>query len=145
MLINNNDIIWILVAEGAKAYIYISYLNKQELKLLHVLENPDARLHDHELDSGNFKPHGVSGKNKPESKVDLHHKEEERFAHKIADIINDGAEKHEYQKLMLICPPKFLGMLRPLIKKQAHALIVKEINKDLIHLPKEELKHHIWD
>jgi protein required for attachment to host cells len=102
-----------------------------------------ARIHSHDL--GSEKPHGVFERNKPEARVDLHSKEEEHFAEHVARILNEAADKKEYQHLTLIAAPKFLGNLRHKLKKHTSELVTKEVNKDLTHMDEQELKTYIWD
>lgn len=134
---------WILVADGSKARIYASDANKHNLRLMHNLEFPASRMHDADL--GSHKPHGIFERNKPESKVHLHHKEEAHFANQLTELLDNGAYKKEFHRLVLIASPKFLGLLRELLSKHVSELIVKEIPKDLTQTNETELKDYIWN
>ncbi|MCE2991828.1 MAG: host attachment protein [Candidatus Jidaibacter sp.] len=141
-MITPQKITWIVVADGSKARLYSSYKSRHNLKLINKLESDKARVHSHSL--GSDKPHGIFELNTPESKVDLHHQEEQHFSRQITAILNQGATANEFQSLILIAPPKFLGYLRHTLSVHATILLSKEIHKDLTSSKEEELKEHIW-
>jgi protein required for attachment to host cells len=139
---NNNKITWTVVADGSRGFIYASYMNKHSLNLISSIDDEEARKHSKAL--GSEKPHGIFERNRPESRVNLHTKEEEHFAEQLAEIINNGATDNKFQNLILIAPPKFLGNLRLKIAKPTAQLITKEINKDLTHMEAKDLESYIW-
>jgi protein required for attachment to host cells len=57
----------------------------------------------------------------------------ELFARAVAQRIESDRAKHDFDKLLLIAPPKMLGLLRQLLSTPARALIAGEISKDLLH------------
>lgn len=57
----------------------------------------------------------------------------ELFARAVAHRIESDRVNHGYDKLLLIAPPKMLGLLRQLLSTPARALVAGEISKDLLH------------
>ncbi len=143
MINNNQKITYILVSNGSKANIYISNMNKHNLTLINTLESQTARMHSYEL--GSKKPHGIFERNTPESRVDLRAKEEEKFIHCVAELLNKDAATGQFQSLVLISPPKILGNLRRMLKKITTKSVIKEIKKDLVHMDEQNLKTYIWE
>jgi len=94
---------------------------------------------------GSKKPHGIFERNRPEAKVDLHAKAKKDFTHYIASLLNNSSLAHEFQRLVLITPPKFLGSLRSMLTKGTIELVVKEIKKDLTGTDEKNLKSYIWE
>ena len=143
MLNNNYKVTYILVSDGSKARIYASDMNKHNLRSINTLSSETARMHSHDL--GSKKPHGIFERNRPEAKVDLHAKAKKDFAHYIASLLNSSSVAHEFQKLVLIAPPKFLDSLCSMLTKGTIALVAKEIKKDLTHADEQNLKNYIWE
>lgn len=143
MLNNNYKVTYILVSDGSKARIYASDMNKHNLRLINTLSLETARMHSHDL--GSKKPHGIFERNRPEAKVDLHAKAKKDFARHIASLLNNGVIAHEFQKLILIAPPKFLGSLHSMLTKGTIDLVIKEIKKDLTGSDEQNLKNYIWE
>lgn len=143
MLNNNYKVTYVLVSDGSKARIYASDVNKHNLRLINTLSSETARIHSYDL--GSKKPHGIFERNRPEAKVDLHAKAKKVFARHIASLLNNGVIAHEFQKLVLIAPPKFLGSLRSMLTKGAIDLVIKEIKKDLTGSDEQNLKNYIWE
>jgi protein required for attachment to host cells len=141
-MILKNKTTWVVVADGSRARIYTWEGGPQTPLLVQELESSMARIHSHDL--GSTKPHGIFELNQPQSKVDLHKKEEERFSQEIAALLNRGVEDHVIHSIILIAPPKFLSFLRQGIDKNTSQCLVKEIHKDLTHMHEHHLKEYLW-
>lgn len=64
-----------------------------------------------------------------------------RFAKEVADHL-----KHEvsaYDRLYVVAPPHFLGLLRADIDKAVHAKVAGEFHKELTHFPAEQIREHL--
>jgi protein required for attachment to host cells len=72
-------------------------------------------------------------------------KEKREFAEIVADYLNDGAKRGEYQRLVLAAPPKFLGDLRAALGAKARGMIAGEIDKDLTKESDADLAERISD
>jgi protein required for attachment to host cells len=70
--------------------------------------------------------HGVDGERSTE-RHDI-----ELFAKEVAHRIDSGRNNREFDKLMLIAPPKMLGLLRQSLPSTAHSVIAEEIPKDIV-------------
>ena len=69
--------------------------------------------------------------------------ERHQFMHDVALYLHGSLEKLEYDKLMLIAPPKILGMIRKELSDDVQKTIILEINKDFLPLSEEQVKLHI--
>lgn len=69
--------------------------------------------------------HGVDG----ERSTERH--DVELFAKTVAQRIDADRARHDFDKLLLIAPPKMLGLLRQLLSNQTRALLAGEVSKDL--------------
>ena len=129
---------WVLVSDGSKAKI----LKKDGHSLIHVfptyhadqmispLDKDSRRLgrvkESHEVVRHSYSPH--------EEYKDTEKKE---FIKKISDIINGNLK--EYDRLILIAPAERLGEIRGYLQDPVKQKIVKEINKDLVKAPLDEV------
>ena len=69
--------------------------------------------------------HGVDGERSTEQH-DI-----ELFAKAVAQRIDADRMKNSFDKLLLIAPPKMLGLLRQSLSAQTRALVAGEVSKDL--------------
>lgn len=62
------------------------------------------------------------------------------FAKQLAQSLNDGALKHEYDDLVLVADEKTLGEMRPLLHKEVRERMCGEVAKDLTNTPVQEIQ-----
>ncbi|HEX8554554.1 MAG TPA: host attachment family protein [Sphingomonas sp.] len=63
--------------------------------------------------------------------TDLHQQAEDRFAQETADMLKDRAMAKDFEKLIIIAPPKTLGELRKCYHKEVQTRVTAELAKDL--------------
>ena len=63
--------------------------------------------------------------------IDFHQLEEDRFAAEAADLLKRRALAHEYEKLIVVAPPKTLGELRKHYHVEVEHRLAGELGKDL--------------
>ena len=129
---------WILVADSARARIF--EIGAQDGQLFEVggYANPEA--HTKPSDTGYDKPpraqESVGGaRHAIEPHTDPHDKPAEKFAHGLAEILEHGRVEHAYTRLLLVAPPRFLGMLRGELSPRVQKTVVGEIHHDYVHTP----------
>lgn len=125
--------LWVLVANSSMAEIYAVKTNGT-IQVVHHLSFPDGRKKGNELYSDRpgrgFESMGL-GRHGYSSEVDAHVHEQEIFAHQLSELLNKAKSENEFDKLVLIAPPKFLGELRSSLTEQIKKCISKEINKEV--------------
>ena len=67
--------------------------------------------------------------------TDFHQIEEDRFAAGAAAMLNDRALRNEFESLIVIAPPKTLGVLRKKFHKEVERRIVVTLNKEMTDRP----------
>ncbi len=126
-------ITWVAVADGAKALMFENLGTELE-PALHVLrkeelENPPTR------EQGTDKPGRATdtgvGHRSAMEETDWHDIAEERFLRSFAERLNRAAQAGRVTRLVLIAPPKALGVLREALAGPAAAIVAAEIDKDL--------------
>lgn len=85
-------------------------------------------------------------------KYELHMNESRQqrlsFVEQISDWLDRAVWQDAFDRIILVAAPKTLGDLRKVLKRQVHARVIAEINKDLTKLDiralQEELKKVVW-
>lgn len=71
--------------------------------------------------------------------TDWHQLAEDRFAVRLADELYRMGHAHQFEHLIVVAPPKVLGILRSAFHPEVTARIVAEVPKDLTHHPEREI------
>lgn len=78
-----------------------------------------------------------------EAPTDIKRHEAEVFAKQIADQLEHGRVNHDYNKLILVAPPAFLGTLRQTLNDHVKALVSNSLDKDLVAEKENVIREHI--
>jgi protein required for attachment to host cells len=111
---------WIVVADGARARVF-----EERERLGPVRELTDHALHQ----SGEDRTHASHPKAAGQqssgpgrhnvNEADPHGQAEDRFLHRVAHAVDQAAQSHAFGRLVLIAPPKALGVLKAALKPAA--------------------------
>jgi protein required for attachment to host cells len=69
--------------------------------------------------------------------------ESERFAARIAALLESERHRNTYTRLVVAAPPAFLGQLRGAMSEQVRALVSAELDKNLVQLAADEIRQHL--
>jgi protein required for attachment to host cells len=72
-----------------------------------------------------------------------HEVESARFAHEIAALLNRGLTDSAYERLILIAPPHFLGLLRVAISDDVAKRVELDLDKDYTAFDARELAERL--
>ncbi len=137
---------WILVADGARALVVMNEGPGRGLKTVPGreirIEIPPTR------DLGADKPgraqESVGGsRHAIAPRIDWHDQRKEEFARAVARTLDEDASGGRFERLVLVAPPATLGHIRAALKPATRKLVEAEINKDLTHLPVDEIAIHL--
>ncbi len=145
------DPILILVADQARARVFMSKTRAGNLTEISDFANPEGRAHEGDLVTG--ETGGTSGRTSID-RSNMHptyveNNAVDRVVEEFAISINAELEKlvvsHRPSRIHVIAPPKFLGMLRDKRSKPVSVLIEEEIAKDISKLSPDEIREHLPD
>lgn len=139
---------WIVVADSAHARFYAVESSKGPLAVVpdRQLDAAHAKIRDMVSDrQGRSFDSAGYGRHAMEPEVDPRRKEALDLTHGLAACLEEDAEQHRYQRLILVAAPRTLGDLRAVLPKKVAALVVGELDKELIHLGPQELAQHLAD
>lgn len=137
--------IWVVVCDGRKALILENAGDEKfpNLRTKETRESDAPRTHDMGTDSPGRVHQSVGTSRSAVQQTDWHDQAERDFLTGLAKRIGDAATKHETSAVILIAPPRALGMLREAIPPALHKIIRSEIAKDYVHLTVEEIEKHL--
>jgi protein required for attachment to host cells len=133
----------VLVADGRKSLFLRNEGDSEYVKLVVEDQHAQAGLKDRELKSdgpGQAMSQGGSGRHSTMEETDFHQLEEDRFAADTAALLATRAHRNEFEKLIIVAPPRTLGELRQHYSKAVEGKIVAEVDKDLVNHPIEKLE-----
>ncbi len=148
---------WILVADASRARLFsVSESSNHDhlgdgqppaWVLEQELEHPKSRAKVSELVSGQQGRSQQSGNHNlhpaMSERTDPKEVEAEVFARQLAEVLHQGNTHNRFERLVLIAPPHFLGLLRSTIDPQVAKRVVLSLDKDYTHLPLRELTPHV--
>jgi protein required for attachment to host cells len=131
----------ILVGDGRKAL----FLRNRgapthvELAVEHVFKQADPPTRDQGTDKPGRYRGGDGFAKSAFEETDWHQLAEDRFAAEIASALNRLALENRFYHLILVAPPKVLGVVRTQLDKDTSSRIVAEVPKDLTSQPIAEI------
>lgn len=136
---------WVVVCDGARAII-LRNEGDAELLNLKTVEAFDEK-HPSTAELGTDRPGRVyqsQGKARSSNEeTDWHNEAEIAFLGRVADTLDRLVGEHAVKSLIVIAPPKALGVLRGHFKPHVQAVISAELAKDLTSLTVGEIEKHL--
>src|SRR4051812_34613057 len=116
------EMIWTIAADASRARIFETSNAAQTLQEIENFENPEGRAHNRALISdaqGRYFGQGDSPRaHAAGPKIDAVEHETELFAKTVSEYLDKARVEHRYDKLRLVAPAKFLGLLRKNLSKE---------------------------
>ncbi|MBM3566223.1 MAG: host attachment protein [Alphaproteobacteria bacterium] len=139
---------WILVADGARALVVVNDGPGKGLKTVPGREIKIDLPPTREIGTG--KPGRVQesvggARHAIVPHADWHEQRKQDFARAVAKKMDADAARGRFDRLILVAPPAALGNIRAALKPATRKLVAAEINKDLTHLPVDQLGSHLAD
>ncbi|MBW0147129.1 host attachment protein [Marinobacter arenosus] len=136
--------LYVLVADNAQATLFQATTPVKTLDEIMTKEHPAGRLRDSERYSDRpGSDHGGVGGHQSYDREKSDDPEEERFARELSEQLEKARHEGRFDKLVLIAPPNFLGVLRHHLSKDCLAAVVKSIDKDLARQDHKAIIQHI--
>jgi protein required for attachment to host cells len=136
---------WVIVCDGKKALVLENTGDEKflNLKTREVYEHPDAKTHELGTDAPGRAFSSVGAGRSAMEPTDWHTQEEDRFLRKLAERLDAAVNAGETNALILIAPPRALGVLRQSYSHALRGTIGAEIDKDFVKLPVHEIEKHL--
>jgi protein required for attachment to host cells len=136
---------WVVVCDGKKALVLENtgdekYLN---LKTKQVYEQPDPKTREIGTDAPGRAMNSIGGQRSAMDQTDWHDQGEQRFLHALLGRLEAAVNGGQAKSLIVVAPPRALGVLRPAYSHALRAAIRGEIDKDLVKMPVPEIERHL--
>jgi protein required for attachment to host cells len=136
---------WILVADSSRARIFKAEKGSS-IHQIEELSHPEGRLHEQELASdlpGKDSDKVGAGKHAFQDQVEPKQQEAIDFAKRIARHIDESYSAKEFEQLMVIAAPSFLGTLRHQFSDQINQKICFELDKNITMHSTDDIRKHL--
>jgi protein required for attachment to host cells len=140
---------WILAADSARARILEMGASGGDPREIDDLLNPDGRLQNRDINAepdGRFYGRGErdQGHSTGHKITPVEHKTE-LFSKEVGRYLDNARTQHRYDRLYVIAPPEFLGLVRQNMTEETRRLVAEEINKDLSKSAPAEIGRYIHE
>jgi protein required for attachment to host cells len=128
-----NDITWILIADAGRARLFASRGRNEPWRAIGEFTHPrsSAKVRDLMSDkSGRIQQRVGGSRSAADPRTPPKEVEAERFAHQLAAELHDGLERGACHRLLLVAPPRFLGLLRQAATPAVRAAITASVDHD---------------
>jgi len=144
----------IVVANQAEAAFYDVGSRGGQPHFTSRLTDPLAHLHDRDFKSdrpGTFSNHaslaggrrGATGHHGTGGERSPRKHEAALFAGRIAEQLEQARRGGEFDRVVVMAAPAFLGLLREALPNSVRLQVVAEVGKDLVHEPPAILQAHM--
>ncbi|MFL6800046.1 MAG: host attachment protein [Xanthobacteraceae bacterium] len=134
---------WVVVCDGKKALLLENAGDEKflNLKTREVVEHPLPSTN--EQDTERAEKASRDGRRGAVEHLDWQDQDEDRFLHRLVEHLEMQFNGASSRSLVLVAPPRALGVLRQAYSHKIRAALAGEIDKDLVRLPVHEIERHL--
>lgn len=135
--------IWVLTADGAKARLFAADAPIGPLEERETFANPEGRAKQRDLKTdrpGATSPRMGRGRRATEPDVSPREHALRQFAKLLVDHLEAGRTGNDFERLVLVAAPAFLGLVRDQMSAPLKSLVSLELDKDFVALGAAELR-----
>ena len=137
---------WVLVADSTRARIFSADRPLGSIEEIETLAHPEGRVHEQQITSdlpGRSFDSGGQGRHAMSSTVDPKRQGIIDFAKRIGDHLEAARVRGNFERLIIIAAPMFLGLIRDNLSNNTIKHVIKEINKNLAQFDAKEIRQHL--
>ncbi len=136
----------IVVADQSEAIFYESPTLRSVPREVLRITNPAGHKHERELVTdrpGRGHDRFGTGRHSIEDGTTARREYAGRFVRRIARRLDRDRRNADFDELIVVAGPSFLGLVRETLPARTRALVVHEVRKDLVHSPVQALRAHL--
>ncbi|MGH6665437.1 MAG: host attachment protein [Pseudolabrys sp.] len=143
LLIHHGE--WVVVCDGAKALVLENTEDSKfpNLKTVEIVEQKDLPTHELGSDKPGRSHSSVGHGRSSVAQTDWHNQAEEAFLVHLAQQLDAAVVAGKVKSLIVVAPPRALGVLRPAYSHALKSAVRAELHKDLVKLPIYEIEKHL--
>ncbi len=136
---------WVVVCDGTKALVLenVGDAKFPNLKTREVYEQEDPATHEQGSDAPGRAFNSIDARRSAMEQTDWHDQAEHRFLHDLAGRLDAAIHAGKTKALIMVAPPRALGVLRHAYSHNVRAALRAEIDKDFVKLPVHEIEKHL--
>ena len=136
---------WVVVCDGAKALVLENTGDAKfpNLKMVKVLEQEDLATHELGADAPGRVFNSVGSIRSAVEQTDWHDQAERAFLVNLVRELEAALATGKTKSLIVVAPPRALGMLRPVYSHKVRNAVRAEVDKDLVKHPVHEIEKHL--
>jgi protein required for attachment to host cells len=136
---------WVLVCDGTKALVLENVGDEKfpNLKTKEVFEQEDPKTHEQGTDAPGRSINSIDARRSAMEQTDWHEQAERRFLQGLAGHLDAAVNAGQTKSLIVVAPPRALGVLRQAYSHNLRAALRAEIDKDLVRLPVYQIEKHL--
>lgn len=136
---------WVVVCDGAKALVLQNAGDSKfpNLKTVEVFEQKDQSTRELGTDKPGRTNASTGTIRSSVGQTDWHDQAEQQFLTRLAHHIDAAISAGKTKSLVVIAPPRALGMLRPAYSQALKGALRAELDKDFVKMPVHEIEKHL--
>ncbi len=136
---------WVVVCDGAKALILenggdIKFPN---LKMIEVFEQKHLATHELGTDAPGRSMSSMGHGRSSVEQTDWHDQAEHTFLVQLAQHLDTALTAGKTKSMIVVAPPRALGMIRSAYSPALRAAVRAEVDKDFVKLPVHQIEKHL--
>lgn len=138
---------WVIAAESSRARVFSAENRVSPLHEIEDFAHVEGRSRDQDLvsdKSGRGFDGTLEGRHGMEKQADAKHHEAVSFAKRIAERCELARAKGEFEQLVLIAAPEFLGILRQQLSTHTLRLVSQTIDKNLVQKTASDIRGYVF-
>ena len=136
---------WVVVCDGAKALVLENTgdIKFPNLKTLEVFEKKGLPTHELGTDVPGRATSSVGNYRSAVEQTDWHDQAERDFLLKLVQHLDDAVRAGKTKSVIVVAPPRALGMIRPAYSHALKSAVRAEVDKDFVKMPVHEIEKHL--
>jgi protein required for attachment to host cells len=136
---------WVVVCDGAKALILENRGDAiaPNLKTKEVHEHADTKTSEQGTDAPGRSINSNGSRRSAMEQTDWHDQGEQRFLADLAKRLDAAVTAGETKSLIIVAPPRALGVMRQHYSAGVRHAVRAEIDKDYVRMPVHEIEKHL--
>lgn len=136
---------WVLICDSRKALLAFNAGDElaPNLQVRNSWQHSDLATHEQGTDKPGRAFSGADGQRSGTETTDFHRLEEELFLTDVAASLEQNAARQQIEHLIVVAPPRAMGILRRAVPPSLRKLVHHEIEKDYVRMPLPDVEQHL--
>ena len=137
---------WVVVCDGRKTIVLenVGDAEYPDLRTRSALEVEDAPTAALGTDRPGRTHQSVGAGRSAMEQTDWHDQDEQEFLKALAARLDKAVQAKDVSQLVIVAPPRALGVLRKAFSQHVQAAVVAEIDKDFASHPVPDIEKHLF-